>query len=95
MTAGVRIYVPIEQAETPTNGECLVNHWWTVDPEKGLVFWARVSGYLKSDNVSPQCNQSEATCRLLSSKLYPECEVRQIPVVFLEHAERRLRELRK
>jgi hypothetical protein len=89
------IYVPIEQAVQPANGEAIVDAWWTVDPLKGVVFYAVTRGYLRSENVSPQCNHNEATCRLLTGKLYPECEIRHIPVVFVEHAERQLRERRK
>lgn len=75
------VCVPVDVATTPTNGYAMVNRWWTVHPERGVVFarW-------RDGEVSPQCNPSESMSKRLTQQLWPDCESRFIPVVFMEHA---------
>jgi hypothetical protein len=89
--SGIIFYVPEELALTPINGECIVNHWWTVHPEKGVAFYAsrkRPFGLEpgEHDAPSPQCNAAEHTARYLNQKIHPDCETKQLPCVFLGHA---------
>jgi len=91
---GTRFWVSIEEASRPATGDCIADHWWSVHPEKGLAFYAQLTGYAASESPSPQCNQSEATARILSGKLYPDCTVQKVPVVFMRHAERAMAALR-
>jgi hypothetical protein len=59
----------------------IVNHiknsWWSVHPEKGLMFFPY--NYKKSKNLAdaaPQCNTNEEIARRLNANLWPETEVR-------------------
>lgn len=49
------IFVDFKTATTPTSGECLVEHYWTVDPAHGLAF-VLVPG---DPRPYPQCNHSQ------------------------------------
>lgn len=91
---GIVFHVPIETATTPADGACLVGHWWSIHPEKGLAFYAHLSGFARSEEPSPQCNASETTARHIAKKLYPDHEVRLIPTVFMAHAMREMNRLR-
>lgn len=51
------------------------DHWWTVDPERGLVFH-RTWG-----PASPQANADERVARIVAPKLYPWAEIVQLPSV--------------
>ncbi|MGI9492137.1 MAG: hypothetical protein ACR2QF_07045 [Geminicoccaceae bacterium] len=95
MSKGKLFYVPIDTAITPKNGECIVDHWWSVHPEKGLVFWYQPTGYLRSEEPSPQCNQDHHTSQFLTKRTYPDHECRQIHVVYLGHAMQAMREDRE
>lgn len=83
---GRYFYVAEEVATQPADGECIANAWWAVHPEKGLKFYFVPRGYFHSEEPSPQCNRDRYTCEGLSAKLHPDCIVKQIPVVFLAHA---------
>lgn len=83
---GTTFHVPLDLAQTPRTGECICDHWWSIHPERGLVFWFQPFGYTASEEPSPQCNQQEHTARHLGARLYPDCEVRQLPVVYMAHA---------
>ncbi len=52
------------------------DHWWAVDPERGLIFWRRGYG-----PASPQVHRFESMSRRLTSVLYPWAEVRQLAYV--------------
>jgi len=88
---GIRFYIPEATAATPVDGECIVNHWWTVHPERGVAFYAsrkRPYGMEpgERDAPSPQCNFVQFTAEYIQRKFYPDCVTKQIPVVFLGHA---------
>jgi hypothetical protein len=84
--AGATFYVPVDVAQTPKTGDCICDHWWSVHPEHGLIFWFHPFGYTASEEPAPQCNQDEHTAKRLSERLYPGSGVRQMPVVFMAHA---------
>lgn len=67
-------YVPLDKATVPPPGliEHIKDSWWSVHPERGLIFF----------KDSPQCNQNEAVSRHISSGHYPWAEVQFIPSVF-------------
>ncbi len=92
-TRGI-FHVPLAVATTPKTGPCLCDHWWSVHPEKGLAFWAQLTGYARSEEPSPQCNRSESTARLLTAKLHPGHEVVFLPVVYLAHAQQAMTTVR-
>ena len=91
---GTVFWVPEQTATTPANGDCIVDHWWSVHPEHGLAFYAQLTGYAASESPSPQCNQSEGTAKMLGERLWPDHEVRKVPVVFMAHADRAMRKLK-
>lgn len=78
------IFVDFKTATTPTSGECLVERYWTVDPARGLAFML-VPG---DQRPYPQCNPSQVVAEYLQQHLFPDLEVRKIPLVFMRHADR-------
>ena len=93
--AGSYFYIPLADAQTPRNGECICDHSWTVHPEHGLLFWFQPFGYTASEEPSPQCNHDEFTARELGRRMHPEHAVRQVPVVFMGHAQKKMRDERR
>ena len=98
--SGLVFYIPEKLAATPVDGECIVNAYWTVHPTNGVAFymsrkrpWGLEPG--EADEPSPQCNRDRYTAEALQKKIYPEHEVKQIPVVFLRHAAREMHQIRK
>lgn len=76
--------VPIAELTAPRNGTCevIMDCWWVVSDESLLFF------NLGGERVTygtPQCNANERVARSLADKLYPGCEVRRIPIIYLEH----------
>lgn len=98
--SGIIFYIPEEQATTPANGHCIVNHYWTVRPEKGVAFYAsRKRPYSmepgEQDEPSPQCNSNQFTAEYLQKKMYPDCVTKMIPAVYLGPAIKEMHEQRK
>lgn len=83
---GRSLFVDLAKAQTPASGDCIVGDWWTVHPEKGVAFYYKPFGYGRSEEPSPQANGSESTARLLAGRLWPDCEVRYLQVVYMAHA---------
>jgi hypothetical protein len=78
------IYVPKDQAVIPRSGECVVDNWWVVHPEHGLLFYIPNLRY--HDFPTPQCNTDEHAAVLVRDRLYFNCLVEKFPVVYLSHA---------
>lgn len=55
--------------------EILVDRWWSVHPDKGLVFYSK----------SPQCHRNAEIAKMLRDKYYPDAQVIFIPRVYLGH----------
>jgi hypothetical protein len=96
---GIIFYVPEALAVTPTEGHAYVNRWWTVHPDKGVAFHCtrRRSFDLEpgeQDEPSPQCNSNEFTARALTQRIYPDCDVKLLPVVFVGHAIKEMHRVR-
>lgn len=72
---------PLDKATTPRNGvfQVYVNYWWSVKDES-LMFY-RPKGMRGFG--SAQCNAKRELAERLNADLYPEAEVRQIPVVYI------------
>jgi len=86
---GQYLYVPLDKAQTVKEGHVYVNRWWSVHPDKGVVFYTRflrlrIEG--EDNEPSPQCNQDEYTARHLNERLRPDCGVIFIPAVYAAHA---------
>lgn len=97
---GIVFYIPEATAISPIDGECIVNAWWAVHPEKGVAFYAdRKRPYgmepFEQDAPSPQCNSVQGTAEHNHKRLYPDCMTKQIPVVFLTHATKEMHRQRK
>ncbi|CTQ45721.1 hypothetical protein [Roseibium aggregatum] len=70
-------------AATPRDGECIVDKYWVIHPEKGLAFFYPLSGPYRGDPPAPQFNRSEATAKALCDRVYGEgFTVKYVPVVF-------------
>lgn len=85
-THGRMLHIDLDKAVSPRTGECIVDSWWSVHPAKGVAFYYQPFGYARSEDPSPQCNQSEATASALTARGHPEHEVRKLPCVFMGHA---------
>jgi hypothetical protein len=71
--------LPLDIAEKPRDGECLVDRYWVIDDE-GLYWYALNE---KARAWSPQCNANEAIAKSLQEKLYPDARVEQVHLVFV------------
>lgn len=68
-------FLPLEEAFTPTNGSRpMVGYWWSVCPERGLIFYRK---------YSPQANVEEKVARVLNGQLYPWAKIAYIRAVFV------------
>lgn len=82
-------FIPLDVAQKPTRGflNCIVDYWWCVHPEKGLIIFhhqPQRNGRWREEG-SPQANSNESLSRDLGKRLYPWAEVQQVPFVFLKH----------
>ena len=77
---GTLVYVPIEEAIKPRDGEVMTNRWW-VAKDGSLLFYKMPQG----DYLAPQCNSDEAISRSLQEKMYPDHDVVMMNIVFLGH----------
>ena len=68
--------VKVSDATTPKGGLTMVyiDRFWVVTPEDEILLY----------RTSPQCNSDRVLAERLLVKLYPGCEVRQIPAVFIK-----------
>jgi hypothetical protein len=67
--------VDIADAATPRDGvfRVIVDAWWIVKDEKIMMY----------RGFSPQCNRDRKLAESVRKKLYPECELRQLPAVYV------------
>jgi hypothetical protein len=72
-------YVPFDEATTPKDGEVLTNRWWVVHPEHGLAYFSRRP---TDRHKSAQCNGDRRLPEKMVGEMYPNHEVRFMPVVF-------------
>jgi hypothetical protein len=68
-------FVDIETATTPRDGQVYVDYWWSVHPDRGLIFY----------DGTPQANPDRRITDMLQPRYYPWAEVRQVPVVYVGH----------
>lgn len=76
------VFIPPEEFAVPGSGqfEHFRDHWWTTDAEGRLAFYWFGQ---RPRRFRPQCNSDERISRKLTSELYPDLEVRQVPSVFV------------
>lgn len=75
------VYLPLSDAER-AEGSCEVvrNSWWTVHPERGLVFWTRTpKNGLRG--AKPQCNRDERVANMVVPQMFPWAEIKWVPLV--------------
>lgn len=68
----------VEVTKAPTEGgvyTIYINDWWVVVDECVLMHRGR----------NPQCNSDERVARMLQKRLYPDAEVRQLPIVYMPY----------
>lgn len=80
------LFVPLEIAQRPISGECLVDHYWPCHPENGIAFSAVLSGPWKSTIPHAFGKEDLESAQLLTERVFPGMQVAKVPVVFLEHA---------
>lgn len=89
------LYVPLNVAQKPISGECLVNYWWIVHPENGIAYSAVITGRWASTQPHPFAKETEPDCRVLQEHLFMNHQVMKIPVVYMEHAVHLLHSVQK
>lgn len=80
-----RMYVPLEVLQTPITGECLVDRYWMVHPEKGALYTLNEHEAYYQGSVRETCNADK---RIVERFLLPEHEVAQVHVAYLAHGTR-------
>jgi hypothetical protein len=78
-------FLPLEEAVSPKRGgyfHHVINGWWAVHPEWGLVFWKKGQ---RPGLGAPQYNSDERIVRSVGLRdiPWPEVEIRQIPSVWV------------
>ena len=71
-------YTKIEDLTTPKNGafNVYVDFWWIVTPDGELMFYR---GY------AAQCNADKRISDSMCERIYSDCSVQQIPVVYIPY----------
>lgn len=93
MTQDLLIHVPLVLLTRAEDGTCLARRHWLVHPERGAAFRVRRSGRGRLD-LQPVCAPNALAARALLAQAGPAYEIREIPLAFLRHGERRLEEAR-
>ena len=78
-------YMQIHDLERPRDGECRVNRWWVVHPDKGAAFYAKPGSDRSVGPVEavPQCNVSMLFIDELCESMYPGHYSQRIDVAYL------------
>lgn len=64
--------------------DAMRNRWFSVHPERGLIFWQSTNKRRGSlFGSSPQCNSREDVARTVTAKMYPWAEIRFYPLVLV------------
>lgn len=77
-------HIPLDELTKPKGGQCyvIVDHWWTVDPDKGALIFKMN----KRHEGSPQCNSDKRIVdRMLESRGRDGYVAMQIPLAFMPH----------
>ena len=74
-------FIPLEEVIRPKHGhlDCLLDYWWSVHPEKGVILFhsePKKNGRWRYSGT-PQANRNEALAHDLARRLYPWAEVKQ------------------
>jgi hypothetical protein len=90
-TVGRFFYVPKAIATTPANGDCRVNYWWVVHPEKGLLYYYTPFAIDLNCRPAEQANKSrDIVEHIMATAFGRSCYaghvIEQIPQVFQYHA---------
>lgn len=69
-------YVKVDEAATPKNGLHMiyVDHYWMVTADNEILIYGQ---------GSPQCNSNKQIAERIRDRLHTECEVHQIPFVYM------------
>lgn len=90
-TVGRFFYVPKAIATTPANGDCRVDYWWVVHPEKGLLYYYTPFAIGLNCRLAEQANKSRNVVEYIMAtafgrSCYAGHVIEQIPQVFQHHA---------
>ncbi len=87
-----QMHVPLDLLQRPISGECLIDAFWMVHPDKGALYVLDDHQASYSGAVREACNRDE---RLVHRFLQADHVVQQIPVAYLAHGARLGEEFRK
>ncbi len=70
------IKIKIEEVDKPKSGMFMIyiDAYWVVTPDNEILLYK---------GTSPQCNQNPRLVERFQRGLYPECGVRQLPIIYL------------
>lgn len=70
------VKTPLKDVTTPGNGTYRIykDYWWIVTPDNEIMQYG---------GRSFQCNANRKVSEAIRDKIYPQCEVRKIPLVFI------------
>ena len=78
-------FVPVETLSQPRQGECVVNHYWFVDPARGAMFYASNHSM---DPPHPMCNSDRRVHELVGrNEAWAGYDIVLIPVAYMAHAQ--------
>ena len=80
-----QMHVPLDLLQTPATGECVVDKFWMVHPEKGALYVLDESAARYPDSVREVCNSD---VRIVERFLQQGHVAMQIPVAYLTHGKR-------
>jgi hypothetical protein len=71
------ILLNISDVDKPKDGVFMIHidHWWIVKDNQIMLY----------RDYAPQCNTNKEIATKIRDKIYPDCEVRQLPVIYLEY----------
>lgn len=72
-----KLTTPFERAKV------MLNRWWVIHPEKGILFYAPEDRHRSTRNAAPQCNAKKEIAQHLVDKLYPNCSLIFIEVAYI------------
>lgn len=78
-------HLPLQTLTRPEDGACLAGRHWCWHPEKGLAF--RLVSEGQTSRIEPLCSLHPRALRRSLQELGDGYEARQVPAVFLRHAE--------
>jgi hypothetical protein len=80
-----QMHISLDMLQTPASGECVVDAFWMVHPDKGALYTLDEHQARHTDCVREAYNYDT---RVVKMFLQPDHEIVQIPIAYLAHGRR-------